>query len=362
MTAETADAAAPAFSEARVSARAVEANTRRFASLCGGHGVMAVLTADAFGHGALQAAAAAVAGGATWLATARLDDAIALRRGGRREPIVFWQLDPFEDLAPAAELGLIPAVSSTESLQRVVAAGIRSLHLVVESGAGAPGIDPARWAELVASTVEPQRSGKVDAVGIMDWSGDAPSGELGRAVAAALQQGLVIDVVHSDGAPGGPRDSTVSVVRAGAVLFGLSEQLGPAPDGFVPAMTLSAAVLGLKAAEAGVGVSYGYTYRTRERTTLALVSLGYGDGIDRAAGNRAPIMIGDRTLTISGRVAMDASVVDVGDLTTSPGDRAVFFGDPAAGHPTAQQWGSALGVPSAAITATLTARVQRIWS
>jgi alanine racemase len=88
-------------------------------------------------------------------------------------------------------------------------------------------------------------------------------------------------------------------------------------------------------------VSYDYTYRTERETTLALVPLGYADGIPRHASNRAPVSIGGRTFRIAGRVAMDQFVVDVGDLDVAVGDEVVLFGDPETGVPGADDWASA---------------------
>ncbi len=110
-----------------------------------------------------------------------------------------------------------------------------------------------------------------------------------------------------------------------------------------PAMRVSALVVGVKTIEAGEGVSYGYTYRAPRRTNLALVGIGYADGVDRFAGNRSLLLLRGVPRLIAGRVAMNALVLELGDDTASVGDEAVLFGDPRAGEPHIASWAAALG-------------------
>lgn len=126
-----------------------------------------------------------------------------------------------------------------------------------------------------------------------------------------------------------------------------------------PTMRLSAEVLSVKSVAAGSGVSYGYTYRTARRTRLALVGLGFADGIPRAASNRAPVRIRGFTGRISGRVAMDQFVVDLGDATASVGDEAVLFGSPERGEPSLGAWASATGLDPLVLLARLGPRIHR---
>jgi alanine racemase len=140
--------------------------------------------------------------------------------------------------------------------------------------------------------------------------------------------------------------------QVGADLYGLARN-GEA--GLQAAMRVTTRVVGTKTIEAGDGVSYGYTYRAVERTNLALVALGYADGLDRRAGNAASIWLGGKRRTIAGRVAMNVAVLDLGDDVVSIGDEAVVFGDPALGEPTADDWAGSIGI-SAAEAATVFGR------
>jgi alanine racemase len=138
-------------------------------------------------------------------------------------------------------------------------------------------------------------------------------------------------------------DTWYDLVRPGIALYGLDPLGGdPAAHGLRPAMTVRAGVALTKRVPAGVGVSYGHTYFPERETTLALVPVGYADGVPRAAGNRAPVLAGGEQRTIAGRVCMDQFVVDVGDAAVRPGDEVVLWGTGEHGEPTAQQWADAV--------------------
>lgn len=140
--------------------------------------------------------------------------------------------------------------------------------------------------------------------------------------------------------------------------------VGPAAYGVVEGgravMTLTGEVIAVKDVAEGVGVSYGYSYRTPNETTLALVALGYADGIPRLASNRAHVAIGGAILPLVGRVAMDQLVVDCGDLRPTVGDEVVIFGDAAHGHPTAGEWAAHAERSPLELTANLGWRVTRV--
>jgi alanine racemase len=143
-----------------------------------------------------------------------------------------------------------------------------------------------------------------------------------------------------------------------------SRLLGPGLFGLTrdtePVLRLSGEVVAIKTVPAGRGVSYGYTYRTTASSRLALIGLGYADGVPRPASNRAPVLIGEFTGTVSGRIAMDQFVVDLGDEQASVGDEAVLFGAASLGEPTAADWAAATGIRAEAITAGLGTRIERI--
>ena len=160
--------------------------------------------------------------------------------------------------------------------------------------------------------------------------------------------------------------SHFDLVRPGLAVYGLSpvpELGGPAAYGLTPAMTLRGRLAAVKKVPAGQGVSYGHDYHTDRDTTLALVPLGYADGVPRSAGNRGEVMVAGRRRRVAGRVCMDQFVVDLGDgpdaASARPGDDAVLFGPGTSGEPTAQDWADAAGTICYEIVSRVGARVPR---
>ena len=124
-------------------------------------------------------------------------------------------------------------------------------------------------------------------------------------------------------------------------------------------MELAASVASVKRVPAGSGVSYGHDYVTSTETSLALIPVGYGDGVPRHASGTGPVAIGGKHYTVAGKIAMDQFVVDIGDDPVSVGDRAVLFGDPATGVPSAQDWADAAGTIDYEIVTRIGPRVPR---
>ncbi|MET4780134.1 alanine racemase C-terminal domain-containing protein [Glaciihabitans sp. UYNi722] len=146
-------------------------------------------------------------------------------------------------------------------------------------------------------------------------------------------------------------------VVAGAQLYGL----GNDPQ-LKPAMTVSSTVVATKTIAAGEGVSYGYTYRASAATNLALVGIGYADGVDRSAGNLASVSLRGRARLVAGRVAMNALVLELGDDAAEVGDEAVFFGDAARGEPGVEDWAASLGRPASEVVAVFGNRLPRVYA
>lgn len=163
------------------------------------------------------------------------------------------------------------------------------------------------------------------------------------------------DVGHCIIRVGEPMADDTALKILGPALYGLSE------DRLSPALRLVAEAVAVKSVSAGRGVSYGYTYRTTSQTTLVLTGLGYADGVPRVASNRAPVLVGGKRARVTGRIAMDQFVVDVGDSTVSVGDEVVLFGDGRNGEPTAADWAEATGLRSEVIVAGLGPRIQRMY-
>jgi alanine racemase len=325
-----------------------------------GRPLMAVVKADGYGHGMLPAARAALAGGADALGVAVIEEALALRAAGLTVPVLAWLNAPGEDFAAAVTADVDVSVNAEWGLAEVVAAArdtgrAARVHLMADTGLSREGATPADWPGLVAAAARAQADGEVEVAGL--WShlayADAPTHPtigaqvrvFEEAVGIARAAGLTDARRHlaNSAATVALPETWYDMVRPGVAIYGLDPLGGdPAPYGLRPAMTVRARVILSKRVPAGAGVSYGHTYHPERETTLALVPVGYGDGVPRAAGNRAPVLAAGRQRPIAGRVCMDQFVLDVGDDQIAPGDEVVLWGPGDRGEPTAQDWADAV--------------------
>ena len=349
----------PARAEIVVDLDAIAANTAVLRERVG-RPLMAVVKADGYGHGLVPAARAVLAGGADSLGVAVLGEALALRAAGVTAPLLAWLHAPGTDFAAALAADVEVSVNAEWGLDEVLAA-VRAtgrparVHLCADTGLSREGASPADWPGLVAAAARAQADGEIAVVGL--WShmayADAPTHPtigaqvrvFEEAVALARGAGLTDARLHlaNSAATIALPETWYDFVRPGVALYGLDPLGGDAADhGLRPAMTVRAAVALTKRVPAGAGVSYGHTYTTQAETTLALVPVGYADGVPRAAGNRAPVLAGGARRTIAGRVCMDQFVLDVGDAAIAPGDEVVLWGAGDRGEPTAQDWADAV--------------------
>lgn len=343
--------------------------------------VMAVVKADAYGHGLLPCARAALAGGAGWLGVAQLAEGLALRAAGISAPILSWLTVPGDAYADAVAAGIDIGVSAAWAL-RETAAGARQagrparVQLKLDTGLGRNGAALVTWDDLVDDALKLQAEGVIELVGAFShyaWA-DAPEHPTVRAqtetfrasVARATARGARFDLCHlaNSAATLTNPAARFDVVRPGLAVYGLSPvpELASARDlGLRPAMTLLTRVALVKPLPGGHGVSYGHAYTTPADTTVALLPVGYADGLPRHAGNAGPVSLGGRRYRVSGRVCMDQVVIDVGDgAGVREGDVAVVFGPGDAGEPTAQDWADAAGTISYEIVTRIGSRVPRI--
>lgn len=338
--------------------------------------VMAVVKADGYGHGLVPSARAALAGGAAWLGTAIVDEALALRAAGITVPLLSWLWTPGEsgtaERAVAADIDL--SVSDHWQLAAVRAAAVATgrtarIHLKIDTGLSRNGAAAGDWPGLIDAVAVAQAAGEVEVIGI--WSHFAYADEPGNpaiarqltafadAVAVAARSGVRPPLRHiaNSAATLTLPEAHFDLVRPGIAVYGLSPVTHQ--HGLVPAMTLRAAASLVKRVGAGEGVSYGHEYITARETTLVLVPLGYADGVPRHARNTGPVWVNGERFTVSGRVCMDQIVVDVGDLPVAAGDPVVLFGSGRDGEPTAQDWADAAGTIHYEIVTRIGPRVTR---
>ncbi|MGC1207278.1 MAG: alanine racemase [Ornithinimicrobium sp.] len=347
---------------------AIEHNVGVLKGYAGAAALMAVVKADAYGHGLVPAAQAAVRGGADWLGVAQMREALALRAAGVSTPLLTWLHTSGVAYARAIEADIEIGLSAPWAVEQVCDA-VRGggqparVQLKADTGLARNGAytGSGDWEALVAAAVRAEAEGLLQVTGIFTHFAyaDAPEHSTVRhqeesfaeAVLLAERAGLNPQVRHMSNSaatltnPGAAWD----MVRPGLAVFGLS----PAPDigdtasfDLIPAMSVTARAATVKTVPAGQGVSYGHTYTTTAPTTLVDVPVGYADGLPRHGSNAIEVLIGGKRRPIAGRVCMDQIVVDAGPpgaINVEAGDEVLLFGSGTRGEPTAQDWAEAIG-------------------
>jgi alanine racemase len=338
--------------------------------------ILAVVKADAYGHGLIPVAKCAIDAGATWLGVALLDEAITLREAGIRAPIISWLTPPSSDFKRAIELDIDLAIPSLKHLELVLAAGKAlgkkpRVHIEVDTGMTRGGL-LGEWPEFLIAI----KGAEVEVVGL--WSHFARADEPNQIAnqnqvsdfemkLAELQDiGITPQYVHlaNSAAALTNADSHRNILRLGIAMYGLSPDvttLGTSLDlELEPAMTLRAEIHLVKRVPAGAPVGYGGTQTTSSDTKLAIITMGYADGIPRNTSSAAGVFVAGRKAPIIGRVSMDQFVVDLGaDSNAVTGDMAEVFG--ALGY-SIDDWAAASGTINYEIVTRIATRVPRIYA
>lgn len=346
----------------------IAANISRFRELYPEGHICVAVKANAFGHGAAEVARVAMASGASMLGFARLSEALALRASGQDAPMFAWLNDVADHAALAAAADIDISVSGLENLREIASAhsGV-AVHLEVETGLNRGGTSPEDWAEFIAEARRFEAAGQIRVRGIWSHLSHASDADISRsraqdqrlraAISAAREAGLTPEFTHLANSSGVALiDPTAyNMVRLGAGVYGIDE----VGIGLHPAMTLSARVMQTKRVQAGEGVSYGHTYRAPRDTTLALIAVGYADGLPWAAHGRAEVGFAGGRRPVAGRISMDQIMVDMGDLPVAVGDRVTLFGPGAHGEPTAAEWAGWAGTLEHEIYCGIGSRINR---
>lgn len=383
---------------------AIRHNARELKARAGSAETMAVVKANAYGHGLVQVARAAQQGGATWVGVAQAEEALELRSAGITGRLMAWLLAPSAPWDALLNADVDVSASAPWAIDAIADAARRTgrqarVHLKIDTGMGRGGSPFSQWETLVDAALAQQANGTIAVVGV--WShlacADQPERPITSqqievfesAVKIAEAKGAKLEVRHlanSAATLAQPR-AHYDLVRPGIALYGLSpfgrepvqgESDAIAMDKLVPAMTLDAELALVKNVPAGQGVSYGLTYTAPSDTRLAVVPIGYGDGLLRSASGRGEplpgggaiegglLAIGDHRTRIAGRICMDQFVIDLGrlgDPAAAPdlqsGDRVTLFGPRPL--PTADQWAEQAGTIGYEIVTRLTGRIERVW-
>ena len=345
--------------------------------------LMIVVKADGYGHGMVEVARAARDAGAEWLGVTTAEEALALRAAGDEGRILSWLAVPGDDYRDALAADIDVTAYSVSQLDEIVAAAgltsrVARVQLKVDTGLSRGGAPRDQWVPLFEAARKAEVAGAVAIVGI--WSHLACSDEpdhpanvqqqdaFRAALDLAADAGLAPEVRHLSNSAGALLlpSARFDVVRLGIATYGLT----PAPEvvsseelGLVPAMTVRATAAMAKDIEAGAGVSYGHTFVADHPTHLALVPMGYGDGIPRHASSRAAVQVlgADSSVRapVLGRICMDQFVVAAPGARA--GDEVLVFGPGRDGEPTAQDWAEWCDTINYEIVTRIGGRQRRRW-
>ena len=368
------------LAEAVVDLGAVEHNVRVLCEHAGRAQVMAVVKADGYGHGATRTARAALAAGAAELGVATVDEALALRADGITAPVLAWLHPPGTDFAPALLADVQIAVSSVRQLDELLDAARRTgrpatVTIKVDTGLNRNGVAPAHYPAMLTALRQAVAEDAIRLRGLMSHLvyadqpenpiNDVQAQRFSEMLTHARDQGVRFEVAHlaNSSATMSRPDLAFDLVRPGIAVYGLSPvpQLGDM--GLIPAMTVKCAVALVKSIRAGESVSYGHTWTAQRDTNLALLPIGYADGVFRSLGGRLDVLINGRRRPGVGRICMDQFVVDLGpgQLDVAEGDEAILFGPGTAGEPTAQDWADLLGTIHYEVVTSPRGRITRTY-
>ncbi|NBV11836.1 MAG: alanine racemase [Actinobacteria bacterium] len=353
---------------------------------------LAVVKANAYGHGLVAVARTAVKAGASWLGVALLEEALTLRAARIKAPILSWLTPISDDFAAAIKNNIDLAIPSVAHLKEVIAEAkslqlTARVHLEVDTGMTRGGA-LYEWDELVAEAKKAEVAGVIKVVGV--WSHFARADEPGhefndlqlsnfeKALEVAKQVGLNPEIKHMSNSAATLRNpkAKYDLVRLGIAMYGLSPDVNTMGDskglGLIPALTLRAKLHLVKDVPAGSKVGYGGTAEVKTDTKIGVVAMGYADGVPRNADSSAGVLVGNKMSPIIGRVSMDQFVVDLGkESQARAGDWAYLIGGVIGSDKgdsytsdtcyTADSWAGACGTINYEIVTRIGPRVKRIY-
>jgi alanine racemase len=344
--------------------------------------VLAVVKADAYGHGLIPVSKALEEAGADWFGTALLEEAINLRKAGILKPIISWLTPLGEDFKSAIDLDIDLGIPSIDLLDEVIKAASLTgktarIHLEIDTGMSRGGV-LSEWDQLIKSVLVGVNLKQLKVIGI--WShfarADEPDELMNQEQLSLFEQkvnqakaaGIDAQFIHiaNSAALFTNKSSHKNIIRSGIALFGLSPDVKTIGDssslGLKPAMKLKAKLNLVKEVKAGSSVGYGGTAVLKSDTKLGVVALGYADGIPRSTNNLAGVFVDKKRAPIIGRVSMDQFVVDLGITSAAKtGDEVIVFGDGSDGEYTVDEWAKAANTINYEIITRIGPRVPRIY-
>lgn len=354
---------------------AIASNTRQMRAIAGVP-VLAVVKANGYGHGLVEAARAALAGGAAWCGVARLEEALALRQAGITAPLLVLGYIAPPRAAEAAQAGVSAAAANYETA-RAYAEALRSakqtlrVHAKIDTGLGRLGVSPAEGVAFVRFLAS-QPEFVVEGVFTHFASADDPAkpttleqiAHFQEVLAGLSAAGLRPPLVHAANSAAAlyfPQ-ARYDMVRSGIALYGLHPAAeAPLPPSFRPALTWKARLSSVKVLPPGHGISYNHRYRTSAAERIGAVAIGYADGFRRRLGNFA--LVGGKRVNVVGGVCMDQCMVQLDGVPEAQvGDEVVLLGRQGSQAITAEEIGKAWGGNNYEVVCGLAARLPRLYT
>ncbi len=372
----------PAWVEVNLSA--IEYNARRLAKIAGRSvELMAMVKANAYGHGAIEVSRAALRGGAAWLGVVSVGEGIELRHAQIDAPILVLGPTPPAWARAGVENQLALAVFSLDTAQAISDAARASntrgrVHIKVDTGMTRLGVLPEQAVEFACAVRD---LGNVEIEGVFthfamadspdlfeskDWGREYTRQQLARfrEVLDALERaGIRARYRHVANSPAvlGLPAARFNLVRSGVLIYGLDpSDEAPRPPDFVPALSFKTQVASVKSVPAGTCVGYGCTFRAARASRIAVLMVGYADGFRRHLSNRGAALVRGKRAPVVGRVCMDMTMIDVTDIEgVQPGDEVVLIGKQGAEEIRAEEVARIAGTNNYEMVTTISARVER---
>ncbi|MBI4673538.1 MAG: alanine racemase [Chloroflexi bacterium] len=378
----------PAWVEINV--RALENNARLLKQIVGAQTeLMAMVKANAYGHGAVESARAALRGGATWLGVYAAGEGIELRDAGILAPILVLGPTLPENVRDALARDLTLTIPSREYLQPVIdaARALRTrarVHVKIDTGMTRLGLDAETAAEdILAAQNAAAQNDDLEIEGILThfavaddpnardtahWGEEFTRQQLETFLRVADQverAGLTLKYRHAANSPGAVyyQHPRLNLVRGGILFYGLHpSSAAPHPVGFEPALAFKTRVALVREVPAGRFVSYGATFETPRASRIAVLMVGYADGFRRRPRNYGAVLVRGKRASIVGRVCMDQTMIDVTEIPgVQMGDEVVLIGKQGSEELSAEEIGAQLGTNNYETVTTISARVPRIY-
>lgn len=366
-----------------VNLQAIEHNARRLAEIAAPAELMAMVKANAYGHGAIPCAQAALRGGAKWLGVYTIGEGIELRQAHITAPILVVGPTLPEFARAGVEHNLTLTIFSTD-VAKTISNAARELntrarvHIKIDTGMARLGVFPENALDFARAARELPNididgvfthfamSDTPDAFGVKGWGNTYTQSQLEkfRGVIASLENaGISPRYRHCANSPTTVHlaEARFNLVRAGILLYGLdpSPEM-PRPSDFIPALSFKTKIALVKPVPAGTYVSYGCTFRAERPTRIAVIMAGYADGFRRKPNNYGEVLIHGKRAPIAGRVCMDQTMIDVTDIEgVQAGDEVVMIGRQEQAEISAEEVGEKLGTNNYETIATISARSER---